>query len=165
MTLGINSKTPKRDREAFVNRLDTYLTEEEVLTDDGSKVPPKKARGKRTTKSYATSDDRDEEARVMSRADYEKSLRRKTSTPMKNCSVGKENPTSCSKGSMVDNILDTRSRLMGKEWREVKKLCEARDITQISKEQGVCELLNRAARGKDVELLDESWERGDIQDQ
>ncbi|GBG76431.1 hypothetical protein CBR_g22179 [Chara braunii] len=165
MALAVNSKTPKRDREAFVNRLDTYLTKEEVLTDDGSKIPPKRARGKRIAKNYAALNDWEEEARVMSRVDYEKSLRRKTSTRMKNCSAGKENPTSCSKGNMVSNILDTRSKLMAKEWREVKKFCEVRDISYISKEQGVRELLNRAAWGEDVELLDEDWECEDILDQ
>ncbi|GBG85753.1 hypothetical protein CBR_g40482 [Chara braunii] len=84
MAIAVNPKTPKRDRDAFANGLDTYLMEEEALTDDGAKVPPKRARGKRIAKNYAALDDWEEEARVMSRADYEKSLRRKASTPMKN---------------------------------------------------------------------------------
>ncbi|GBG61078.1 hypothetical protein CBR_g18670 [Chara braunii] len=158
MALAVNARTPKRDREAFVNGLDTYLTEEEVFTDDGANVPPKKARGKQIARNYAAPDDWEEEARVMSRADYEKSLGRKTSTSVKNNSVGKEYPASGGNGSLVNNILDIRSRLMAKEWREVKKLCEARDITYVSKEQGVRELLNRAAWGEDVEQLDETYE-------
>ncbi|GBG90980.1 hypothetical protein CBR_g51638 [Chara braunii] len=100
MVLAVNSKTPKRDREAFANGLDTYLTKEEVLMDDESKIPPKRARGKRIARNYIAPNDLEEEARVMSRADYEKSLRRKTSTPMKNGSPGKENPALCSNGNM-----------------------------------------------------------------
>ncbi|GBG61917.1 hypothetical protein CBR_g26081 [Chara braunii] len=37
MTLAVNSKMTKRDREVLASGLDTYLMEEEVLTDDGSK--------------------------------------------------------------------------------------------------------------------------------
>ncbi|GBG82198.1 hypothetical protein CBR_g34480 [Chara braunii] len=133
IALAINFKTPKQDREVFANGLDTYLMEEEVPAGDGSKVPPKRARRKRIAKNYTTLDDWEEEARVMSKADYEKNLRRKASTPMKNGSAVKEYPASCSKGNLVSNILDTRSKLMAKEWREVKKLCEARDITYISR--------------------------------
>ncbi|GBG62977.1 hypothetical protein CBR_g34678 [Chara braunii] len=157
-TLEVNSKAPKQDRVLLASGLDTYLMEEEVMTNGGSKVPSKRARGKRTSKTFTTLGDWESEAKVMSKAEYEKSLRRKACTLMKSASAIKETPASCSKGNIVRNILDTRPKLMVKEWREVKKLCEASNITYISKEQGVRELLNRSAWGDDDELLEETWE-------
>ncbi|GBG62267.1 hypothetical protein CBR_g29875 [Chara braunii] len=47
MMLAVNSKTPKRDRDVLASGLDTCMMEEEVLTDDGARIPPKRARGKR----------------------------------------------------------------------------------------------------------------------
>ncbi|GBG89881.1 hypothetical protein CBR_g49729 [Chara braunii] len=142
MTLAVNSKTPKRDRDGLTGGLDAYLMEEEVLTDDGLNIPPKRARGKRTAKNFGAVEECEEEARVMSRADYEKSLRRKACTPTKTTFVGKETPTS---RNIVQSVLETRAKLMAKEWREIKKLCEARNITYgEGKEETDQDFLGRA---------------------
>ncbi|GBG77961.1 hypothetical protein CBR_g25892 [Chara braunii] len=148
MTFAMNAKTPKRDISWMNASLESYLTEEGTPTDEGKKIPLRRTRGKRSAPRFGEVGEFEEEMREQTRDEYEANQRGKVSTPQPVSCTARGAVGSNNKGGIMQEILGTRDRLLKKDFREIKKICEERDVTYVLKEQAVRELVNLATDGK-----------------
>eukprot|EP00244_Chara_vulgaris_P001205 TRINITY_DN1189_c1_g2_i1.p1 TRINITY_DN1189_c1_g2~~TRINITY_DN1189_c1_g2_i1.p1 ORF type:complete len:320 (+),score=58.86 TRINITY_DN1189_c1_g2_i1:134-1093(+) len=139
MQIAMNEKAPKRSKSQVDTVFESYLRDEDELADEGRKLPTRKGRGKRLARRFGEDEDVMEGIREQTREEYEAGLKKKAPSTKSTCS----NPTSSNnKRELVEEIFETRARLMNRDYRDIRKLCEERGITYVVKDQAIRELIN-----------------------